>query len=128
MKLVYPKFWQALAWLQLLIVAVVTLMPEPPDLDAMPVLSWDKAQHFVAYAILMWSFLQAWEGRYVGRWVTLLVVFGVVLEFIQGIMGVRVMETFDMLANSLGVLLGYLAWLTPLGHGFRYVEGGIVGR
>jgi glycopeptide antibiotics resistance protein len=32
---------------------------------------------------------------------------GISLEFLQGIGGVRVMETLDMLANSLGVLTGW---------------------
>jgi hypothetical protein len=127
MTLRYPRFWQTLAWMLLLTVAVLTLMPRPPRVDLIPLLSWDKAQHFVAYAVLMWTFLQAWEGRHVSRWVTLLVLVGVGLEMLQGAGGIRVLEYFDMFANSLGVALGYLVWRTPLGRGFHLIEASIAG-
>ena len=121
MKLRYPWLWKLLAWLLLLTVAIVTLMPPPPRLD-LPLLSWAKAQHFIAYAVLAWSFLQAWEGRHTVFWILMLIVAGVLLEVLQGLMGVRIMETFDMLANSLGVLLGFVLWRTPAGQGFLFLE------
>jgi VanZ family protein len=127
MSLRYPWFWKSLAWVLLLTVATATLMPSPPRIE-LPLLSWDKAQHFIAYAVLMWIFLQAWEGRHTLAWAILLVTVGVGLEILQGWMGVRFMEYFDMLANSLGVLLGYLAWRTPLGRGFHRIEAGLPGR
>jgi glycopeptide antibiotics resistance protein len=34
---------------------------------------------------------------------------GVGLEFIQGMLGYRTYEVFDMLANAIGVLLGWVA-------------------
>lgn len=117
----YPRLWKLLAWLLLLAVATVTLMPRPPRLD-LPLLSWDKAQHFLAFAVLAWVFLQAWEGRHSLFWAVFLVVVGVGLELLQGLMGVRYMEFFDMLANSLGVLLGCLLWRTPAGQGFHFLE------
>ena len=127
MTLRYPRFWQTLAWTLLLTVAVLTLMPRPPRVDLIPLLSWDKAQHFIAYAVLMWTFLQAWEGRHTLRWAVLLVLAGIGLELLQGAMGVRFLEYFDMFANSVGVALGYLVWRTPLGRGFRYIEASIPG-
>ncbi len=74
-----------------------------------------------------WAFLQAWEDSHVLRWATLLVALGVGLELLQGLMGVRFMEYFDMLANGLGVLLGYAARRTPLGRAFRRLEQSIPG-
>jgi hypothetical protein len=108
----------------LLTVATLTLMPSPPRIGA---ISWDKAQHSVAYAALMWTFLQAWEGRHTLRWAILLIAVGVGLELLQGLMGVRFMEVFDMMANGLGVLLGYGAWRTPLGRGFLRIERSMPG-
>ncbi len=125
MSLRYTRFWKSLAWGMLLVVATLTLMPQPPRIVRW--LSWDKAQHSIAYAALMWTFLQAWEGSHVLRWAILLLLAGVVLEILQGLMGVRFMEYFDMLANSLGVLLGYAAWRTPLGRGFRRIEASLPG-
>lgn len=121
LSLRYTRFWKSLAWGMLLTVAVLTLMPTPFWVPV-PFLSWDKAQHCLAYAALMWAFLQAWEGSAVPRWGILLLAVGVGLEILQGMMGVRFMEYTDMLANSLGVLLGYAAWRTPLGRGFRRIE------
>ena len=117
-------FWKSLASGMLLAVVTLTLVRTPLDL---PLLSWDKAQHSIAYAVLMWTFLQAWEGSHVPRWAILLLLAGVVLEILQGLMGVRFMEYFDMLANSLGVLLGYAVWRTPLGRGFRRIEASLPG-
>ncbi len=126
MSLRYTRIWKSLAWGMLLVVATLTLTPRPLQID-LPLLSWDKAQHSIAYAVLMWTFLQAWEGSHVPRWAILLLLAGVVLEILQGLMGVRFMEYFDMLANSLGVLLGYAAWRTPLGRGFRRIEASLPG-
>jgi len=108
----------------LLTVMTLTLMPSPPQIG---VFSWDKAQHTVAYTALMWTFLQAWEGRHTLRWAILLLAVGVGLELLQGLMGVRFMEYFDMMANGLGVLLGYGAWRTPLGRGFLRIEKSVPG-
>jgi glycopeptide antibiotics resistance protein len=36
---------------------------------------------------------------------------GIGLEFIQGMLGYRTYEVFDMLANTIGVLLGWAAAL-----------------
>ena len=119
-----PRFWKFLAWAMLLTVATLTLLPSAPQIN---LISWDKAQHCIAYAALMWTFLQAWEGIHILRWAILLLVVGVGLELLQGLMGVRFMEYFDMLANGLGVLLGYAVWRTPLGRGFQRVEKNIPG-
>ena len=119
MSLRYTRFWKSLAWGMMLTVAILTLMPKPPRVN-LPLLSWDKAQHSIAYAALMWTFLRAWEGSHVLRWAIFLLVAGVALEILQPLIGVRFMEYSDMLANSLGVLLGYAAWhTTPLGRRFR---------
>ena len=126
MSLRYTRFWKSLAWGMMLTVAILTLMPKPPRVN-LPLLSWDKAQHSIAYAALMWTFLQAWEGSHVLRWAIFLLVAGVALEILQPLIGVRFMEYSDVLANSLGVLLGYAAWLTPLGRGFRHIETSIPG-
>ena len=117
----YTRVWKSLAWGMLLTVATLTLIPTPLQIRV-PFLSWDKAQHSIAYAALMWTFLQAWEGSHIRRWAILLLASGVGLEILQGMMGVRFMEYTDMLANSLGVILGYGVWRTPLGRGFRRIE------
>ena len=50
MNLRHTRFWKSLAWGMLLTVAILTLMPNPPRID-LPLLSWDLAQHCIAYAV-----------------------------------------------------------------------------
>lgn len=114
----YPPFWKSLACVMLATVVALTLMPSPRVM----LLSWDKAQHCITYAVLLWTFLQAWEGRYAVRWGVAFIVTGVGLEIAQGFMGLRFMEYSDMIANSLGVLIGYAVWRTPLGQVFLRIE------
>ena len=96
MSLRYTRFWKSLAWGMLLTVVILTLKPTPVEV---PLLSWDKAQHCIAYAALMWTFLQAWEGSHILRWAILLLVAGVGLEILQPLISMRFMEYSDMLAN-----------------------------
>lgn len=47
---------------------------------------------------------------------------GIGLEFIQGWTGYRLFDVWDMAANSIGVLLGFLLVRTPLGRLFVSIE------
>jgi VanZ family protein len=121
MTLRHPLFWKLLAWSLLATVAFLTLTPNPPKVD-MAFLSWDKAQHFFAYMLLMWVFAMAWEGRRVAAWAIFLVCVGVSLEWLQGLMGIRVMEIWDMLANSIGVGLGWAISRTTFCRTLVWIE------
>jgi hypothetical protein len=95
------------------IVVWLSLIPHPPQPPSF--LGWDKAQHFLAYGSLMsWygmSFARHW------RWPLFLILLGVVLEFLQGLGGVRSLDPFDMVANTIGVGIGLaLVRATPLGR------------
>ncbi len=92
------------------LVIFLSLTPHPPQATA-----WtesDKLGHLLAYATLM-----AWHaGVYPGRrsrwvWAVCFVLMGVMLEIVQGLGGVRHMELFDMVANTLGVIIGWTAFL-----------------
>lgn len=111
-KLFFLRFWQIIAWSLVSVVVIITLMPKPPPAPAF--LSWDKAQHFLAYAGLMWWFRQVFQKRVF--WIVFLAVLGVSLEFIQGWSGYRYFEYGDALANALGVAGGFLMALTPAGR------------
>lgn len=102
-----------MGWLLVATVIVLTLMPKPPRLPFF-LLDWDKAQHLLAYAGLMFWFRQAFARRW--RWIGFLIGLGVSLEYIQGWTGFRQFDYDDMLANSLGVLAGLLLAATPLGR------------
>jgi len=105
----FPVLWQIGGWMLVALVCWLSLTPapqHPPDF-----LGWDKAQHFLAYAVLMFWFAQSFPRHW--RWPLLLVLLGVGLEVLQGLGGVRQYDPFDMLANGLGVLLGWALSLFP---------------
>jgi VanZ family protein len=118
-ELTLPRLWQAIAWLMVVFVITVTLMPKPPPAPGF--LDWDKAQHFTAYAGLMWWFSQAFIST--ARWAIVLVLLGIGLEFIQGWSGYRHFEYADALANSLGVGGGLFLATTPAGRVIPWIDG-----
>jgi glycopeptide antibiotics resistance protein len=68
----------------------------------------DKLGHFAAYGLLMFWFCQLYLERKSRILYCLgFVVMGVGLEYVQGALGFRTYEVFDMYANTLGVLLGW---------------------
>lgn len=67
---------------------------------------WDKLQHFGAYALLAGLITLGLEARRWWLWGLLgLIVFGGVLEVLQGLVG-RDMSFKDEIANTLGVMTG----------------------
>ena len=111
----FARLWRGIGWLMLAVVVFLTLTPNPPKLG-ITLLSWDKAQHTLAYAFLAWWFLQAGFSATTATIVTGLILLGVALEFAQGAMGVRFMEVTDMVANALGVVIGWVLTRTPVGE------------
>ena len=80
----------------------------------------DKIFHFLAYAILclLWYFvflfkLEQTSKRAVLNAILLAVVFGIIIEVLQGTLTVhRAFDVYDAIANSLGALLtGTVLWI-----------------
>lgn len=91
-----------------LVVALIwfSLTPKPPDTGAS-----DKLSHFLAYGALMfWFVLLYGRTRTRALYAAGFVAMGVAIEFIQPYTG-RQFEPADMLANTLGVALGWGAGL-----------------
>lgn len=70
---------------------------------------WDKLQHFGAYGGLMLLAGGSNTPSLLSRG-GLLVGFSAVMELVQGVTPGRDPSLLDMVANSLGVLLGLLCW------------------
>jgi VanZ family protein len=90
----------------------LSLTPSPPKVDFE---QGDKVGHFIAYGSLMAWFCFLYRKAfsrvlYGAGFVSM----GIGLEFIQGMLGYRTYEVFDMYANTLGVLLGWAAALAVL--------------
>ena len=82
----------------------LSLTPAPPRIDFE---QSDKLGHFLAYGTLMFWFSQLYRKRTRVLYAIAFIAMGIGLEFIQGQLGYRTYEVFDMYANLLGVLLGW---------------------
>jgi len=118
-----PRFqaaWLALGWALVAAVVVGSLLPSS-SLPAFQV--WDKLEHLAAYGVLAFVFAGA-LGR--ARWKAVLwgfLALGAGLEVAQALGGAgRMADPWDMVANTLGVVMGLgLASRVP-GGWCRWVE------
>lgn len=89
-------------WLCALVVLVLALLPPGTP---MPTTGWDKSNHMLAFATLALLAQRAWPGR---GWpiVICLVGYGVMIEWLQSLTPYRDADAIDVVADSIGVLLG----------------------
>ena len=89
----------------LIMISVLSLSPSESVLQ---VGHFDKAVHFLSYLYLSMSF---WIGFKQARPIWLicacLILFGVLIEFLQSFVPGRLMSIMDAVANGLGVCFGY---------------------
>jgi VanZ family protein len=96
----------AAGWAWAAAIVWLSLTPSAPQID---VEHGDKLGHFAAYGLLMFWFAQLYRVRVF--YAIGFIAMGVALEFLQGELGYRESELFDMYANAIGVLLGWAAAL-----------------
>lgn len=100
-----------MGWLWVALVWYLSLSAKPP-LPELDIAFADKYGHFIAYGWLM-----GWFGNIYFCQVTrmvyavVFVLMGIGLEFLQGLGEARLFEYQDMLANSAGVLIGFVLTL-----------------
>jgi len=98
-----PSFWLACA-------AVTVLSLLPAGILTGGVFDWwDKAQHALAFAGLTLLGLWAYPGRS-GRVIAGLLAFGAGIEIAQAATGWRIGELPDLLADAVGLVVGWLVW------------------
>ena len=82
---------------------------QPPQVDFE---QSDKVGHFIAYGGLMFWFCQLYRHtRTRLAYATGFIAMGIAIEFLQRATGYRSFEVMDMLADAIGVLLGWAAAL-----------------
>jgi VanZ family protein len=90
------------------LVLVLSLLPDSGG----PSYSWDKANHFIAYAVMSFLFTRAASAagfsaaRAAFAAVAVATLFGIGVEFLQSLTSTRQADALDALANTLGALLG----------------------
>lgn len=117
----YRSVWLTGGWLLVSLIVYLSLTPHPPEPMSFP--HADKLEHGFAYASLSLWFCQIYLSlRQRSVVIVALIAMGVAIEILQGWGGYRYFEYADMLANSTGVVLGYLLARTALGRVFVLIE------
>lgn len=117
-KLHFRRTWFVLGVVLLLIIIVGSLVPIPKT----GVQANDKLIHISMYLILMTWFAQIFEVRFHLRIAISFVSLGLLLEAAQGATGYRSFEWLDALANSAGVVIGWVLAHTILGKALFSVD------
>lgn len=108
-QMYFYNLWIVLGYIILGSIIFLSLTPDPPVVMVFP--SIDKIEHLLAYMVLMGWFCQIYLSR--KRQIFLAIMFctmGIWLEFMQYWGGHRLFEYEDMLADSMGVFLGW--WIS----------------
>ena len=104
--------WLGLGCVMVALVVYLSLTSSPVD-TGLSFPYQDKIFHAFAYFALMIWFAQIYHDRFQRNLIAvMLVIMGVVLEYLQSFDPGRFYEYADMLANSTGVVLGLLVTLT----------------
>ena len=95
-------------------IAALSLLPSD---DAITFNIWDKAQHFAAYAVFMIMAFPIGKSRNAHlRTALSIICFSIFIEYAQQFSPGRDTSIGDAIANSLGVICGYLCsrWLAKI--------------
>lgn len=110
MKPTYRSLLRILTGLYILCIAILSLLPAE---EAIALNIWDKAQHYVAYGLFMLLVFPAAKTHAARLKLAVGVIgFSVLIELAQHFSPGRDTSAEDAIANSLGVVSGYLlGWL-----------------
>ena len=116
-------FWWVLGWSWVGLVWYLSLTSSPLDID-MGTSFNDKIGHITAYTWLMFWFGNLYTRRRTRTgYAIIFILMGILLEVLQGsLIANREFSYGDMLANTLGVVIGYLLVLSESGHILKRVE------
>ncbi len=122
-RLILRRLFVAIGWALVGAILWLSLTPQPPHVDfeqsdkvghfiAYGGLMFYKVGHFIAYGSLMFWFCQLYRNTktrvaYAAGFIAM----GIAIEFLQRATGYRSFEVMDMVANAIGVLLGWAAAL-----------------
>lgn len=94
-----------------LAVLVLAVIPSPPRVFTT---GWDKSNHLLAFAVMAWLGCQAFPRRVA----IILLAYGALIEILQSFTPTRSAEWLDLLADCLGILLGWgLVWIAGVAAG-----------
>ena len=119
-RLRFKLSWQIIGLALVAFVIQASLTSNPVKVD---VIYFDKYAHTAGYFVLMGWFVQIYQTRLSVNILAVLFIFmGIGIEFVQGMTGYRYFDIYDMLANSLGVILAWLLSKTVFADLLYYFE------
>lgn len=119
-RLRFKLGWQIIGLALVAFVIQASLTSNPVKVE---ITNFDKYAHTAGYFVLMGWFVQIYQTRLsVNILAVLFILMGIGLEFIQGMTGYRYFDFYDMLANSLGVILAWLLSKTVFSDLLYYFE------
>ncbi|MDO8494693.1 MAG: VanZ family protein [Deltaproteobacteria bacterium] len=111
-------FWLLIGWLFVGLVIFISLTPSPPKVIPFPL--QDKVLHFSNYLFIMFWFAVGCTTKKMKTWFLIgFILMGISLEFLQGLVPTRTFDFHDMLANTAGVLAGFVLAATRFGNFFQ---------
>jgi VanZ family protein len=114
------NFWRIAGWLG--IAAIITLSLAPLQLD-MAVDNGDKFGHLASYGLVTLWLAQSYTGLRQRIWLIVgMVALGIALEYAQGATAYRSFEVADMVADAIGVAIGWLLAPPRLPNLLSWVE------
>ncbi len=98
-----PRIWRLALAGALVVVTAMSLLPLGPQT---PSTGWDKTDHLLGFGLLAILACQSWPQRNMAALAGLLA-YGGLIEVLQSFTGYRFAEWNDLLADALGLLLGW---------------------
>jgi len=99
--------WSILGLILVFQVIYLSLTPRPPQIQS-SIFPMDKVGHFLAYALLVFWYIQISHPKRYFFYFIGFSFMGVCLEFVQRSLGFRSFEYLDMLFNTLGAGISFL--------------------
>lgn len=116
----FPRIWLGLGWILVATVCLGTLLPAS---SLVRTLENDKLMHFGSYFVLtLWFGGLYGKPRHYLAIAAILIILGAGLDLLQGFTATRSFEVLDVLANTGGVVVGFVVLLVLLGGWCRTVE------
>jgi VanZ family protein len=116
----YSNLWRTIAYLIILSIIVLSLIPNPEDVT--PFSASDKLLHVIAYTVAMFWFGLCFRRDRLYIIGIILIALGIIIEFVQGQTGYREMSLYDILANITGIVIGILLSFSRLSWTLHYFE------
>jgi len=116
----FVRVWAFIGYLLVFFTVYICLSPNPPDTSS--VQFGDKIVHMGGYLCLFLWFAQIYKRKYHYLPVVGLTLLGIFIECAQGMTEYRSFELLDMLANTSGVLFGWIIASTSIANVLMKVE------